>query len=180
MSSESFCLEKNLFIREVSTDVFTSLRNKVIKEYDAASTIVGSIHRDVLTLSMYLYDFVPEKTIHEYKAYLSCKKIYNCNLSVITKDDEEPEKIKVFFEYAPVLKSEKNVENKFHFQIFAKDEKGNRIPRDPSKGRNKRIAEKIISEVITNAIVDDLSGFDKWNLDDTDSLEQFKETSVQV
>ena len=177
MSAQLFCLEKNLFIREVPTDVFKLLQSGSVKEFDVAPMIVGSIRRDALTLSMYLYDFVPEKLKYDYKAYLSCKRLYNCELSVITKDNEEPEKINVLFVYDPVLKSEKNVENKFHFQIIAKDESGNKIPRDPSKGRNKRIAEKIISEVITNAIVKDLSDFDTWNLDDTDSLEQFKEIS---
>lgn len=177
MSAHLFCLEKNLFIREVPTDVFTLLQSGSVKEFDVAPMIVGTIHRDALTLSMYLYDFVPEKTKYDYKAYLSCKKLYNYELSVTTKDNEEPENINVLFVYDPVQKSEKSVENKFHFQIIAKDKSGNKIPRDPSKGRNRRIAEKVISEVITNAIVKDLSGFDKWNLDDTDSLEQFRETS---
>lgn len=172
-----FCLEKKCFIREVGIDLFSMLQKGDIQREDVASSIIGKPIRDVLTMSMYLYNYIPKKRKFDFNSFLSCSELYEKKVFVKTQEDSSPEEITVSFEYVPIeAQQEPKVveENKYHFQLYAEDKDGKRIPRDPSKGRNKKIADKIREEIITNAVVENLIDYEEWDLSNLDSLSFFK------
>jgi len=105
-------------------------------------------------MSVYLYDFTPEKKSYSNSCYLYCKKLYQQEVEFRGED------FLLSYEHVPVQ------ENPYHFQLFTKDSKGNKIPRDTKitseKKFNKALALVILKNWIAKAVCYDKTALPKW------------------
>lgn len=140
-----------VFVRETEEDLYSQLILGTVINWDVLKKIVptGMSHTDLFEMSLYPYGFIPNIKKFNYQIFFSCEKLKYLPIEYPNQDGKS-EYYTLSYEYSP------NVDNPCHFQIFVKDEKGCKLPREvedsKTKKRNSKLAKYIILNVLKDAV----------------------------